>query len=805
MMKTVLEDLRFASRQVRRNPSFVATCLLILGLGIGASTAIFSAVYPILIEPLPYAHAGRIVMLWDVLEGARADVTFHTYSELAQRARSFESLAVLEAWQPALTGSSEPERLDGQSVSADYFRVLGVSPVLGRDLQTSDDRFRGPKVVILSDRLWRRRFDGDRNIIGHDVKLDDNLYTVLGVMPAGFDNVLSPSAEIWTPLQYDETNATNFDTREWGHHLRMIGRLRSAVSLEQGRRELEGIAHSPIAEFPRPRWAALTNGFIVDSLQREVTRGIRPALLAVLGAVLLLLVIAAVNVANLLLSRAVQRQGEFAVRAALGAAQPRLVRQLITESVFLAALGGALGLVVAFLGIRALVALSPPDLPRADAIGVNGAVLAFALCVSLLVGIAVGLIPALHVFGGNLQPGMQRGSGRTTGGHERTRRTLVVAEVALALVLLVAAGLLLHSLEQLFAVDPGFRTADLLTMQVQTSGHRFDNDAVRARFFEQSLEAVRHVPGVQAASYTSLLPLGGPQDGVYGAHFESSNSYDVFRYVVTPGYFEATGIPLLNGRLLSEGDNAHAPRVVLISESLAKKQFPGQDPIGKRLRVGPTDGPLRSIVGVVGDVKQTSLADSQSDAVYFTPDQSWFVDNTKSLIVRTSGDPASLASQVRKAIWSIDKDQPVVRVATMDDLLSESASQRRFSLIVFQAFALAALLLCATGIYGILAGSVSERTREIGIRSALGASPRNIVALVFREGMTLAIVGIAIGLGGAILASQTIATLLFAISRLDPVTYICVIALLLTVSGLACWVPARRAAQVDPSITLRSE
>jgi putative ABC transport system permease protein len=804
-MKTVVQDIRFAIRQARKNPGFVTAAVVILGLGIGASTAIFSAVNPILFEPLPYPQANRITMIWDIYQGARSDVTFHTYRELAERTRSFDSLAVMEMWQPAMSGQHEPERLDGQTVSAGYFRVLGIRPILGRDFQASDDQFKGPKNVIISDRLWRRRFDANPNIVGQQVKLDDVQYTVIGVMPAAFENVLAPSAEIWSPLQYDPSHITDHDSQEWGHHLHMIGRLPTGFSLNQARRELDVIARSPVPEFPRPRWAALHNGFIADSLQREVTRGIEPALLAVLGAVLLLLSISSVNVANLLLARGVQRQGEFAVRSALGATRITLVRQLLTESLLLAAFGGAFGIAVAQLVTRLLVALSPHDLPRVAAIGVDGMALAFAVGVTTLVGVAVGLVPALHVSRGNLQPGMQRASGRTSGRHEWTRRSLVVAEVALALVLMVSAGLLLHSLERLFAVDPGFETANLLTMQVQVSGHHYDDSAAAGRFFEQSLEAVRRVPGVIAAAYTSLLPLSGDRYGEYGAHFEDDHAYDVFRYIVTPGYFEVTGIPLRSGRLLNDDDKAGAPPAVLISESLAKKQFARQDPIGKRVHVGPINRPWYIVVGVVGDVKQTSLAEGQPDAVYIAAEQSWFVDQTKSLVVRTLGNPTALASQVRQAIWTVDKDQPVVRVATMDELLSATAAQRRFSLIVFQAFALTGLILCATGLYGVLAGAVSERTREIGIRSALGAAPGDILALVFRQGMALSVLGTAIGLIGAVAASRALANLLFGISSLDPLTYFGVIGLLLGVSAMACWVPARRAAKVDPSITLRAE
>jgi len=804
-MQTLSDDLRFALRQLRKNFGFTATAILILALGIGASTAIFSAANPILFEPLPYPQAGRIMMIWDTYEGSRSDVTFHTYRELADRNRSFETLAVMKAWQPAMTGPAQPVRLDGQSVTANYFRVLGVPPALGRDFQPGDDQLKGPKIVILSERLWRQRFNGDPTVVGRQIKLDDDLYTVIGVMPGGFENVLAPAAEVWSPMQYDAAHVTDYQTAEWGHHLHMVGRLRQDVSKELARRDLDAIARTPVPEFPRPRWASLSHGFIVDSLQREVTRGVKPALLAVLGAVLLLLLIACVNVTNLVLARGVQRRGEFAMRAALGAARRRLIRQMLTESLLLAVLGGALGMLVAQFGVRLLVALSPPELPRTGAIGVDGTVLASAIGVTTLVGLVVGLIPALQVLRSDLQPGVRQASQSTAGGHEWTRRTLAVAEVALALTLLVSAGLLLRSFERLFAVDPGFSASHLLTMQVQMSGHRFDGDGVRHRFFEQALEAVRQVPGVKATAFSSLLPLSGEQYGVYGAQFENKAAYDVFRYVVTPEYFEVTGIPLRRGRLLDVHDVAGSPPAVLISESLARSQFPNQDPIGQRVHVGPTNRPSYNVVGVVGDVKQTSLAESQPEAVYITPRQSWFADDAMSLVVRADGDAAALAPAVQKAIWSVDKDQPIVRVATMDNLLATSAAQRRFALIVFQAFAVVGLILAATGIYGVLAGSVSERTREIGIRSALGASPRDILALVFRQGLTLTGIGIVVGLMGAAIASGALITLLFGVSRLDPITYLGVIVLLLSVSGIACWVPARRAARVDPSITLRAE
>jgi putative ABC transport system permease protein len=633
-------------------------------------------------------------------------------------------------------------------------------------------------------------------------------------MPRGFEDVPAPSTEIWSAMQYDPGSIEDFKSTEWGHHLRLLGRMRAGVSLEGLRRDLSAIAHTPVPEFPRPRWAALDSGFMIDSLQADVTRAVKPALLAVLGAVLLLLAIASVNVTNLLLARGAQRQGEFAMRAALGASRPRLIRQLLTESLLLSLAGGTLGMVVAENGVRALVALSPPGLPRVGAIAVNGPVFAFAFAATTLIGLAVGVIPALHVSRGDLRGGLQRSSRQTAGGHQLTRRLLVVAEVSLAMVLLVSAGLLLHSLNRLFRVDPGFDPLHMLSMQVQTSGHKFDDSAsapgagaaARRRFFAQALDAVRRVPGVQSAAFTSLLPFTNPELSIYGAHFEKDRGgFDVFRYVVSPGYFETMEIPLVRGRLLNDHDIEGAAPVTVISESLARREFGGDNPIGQHVHIGPTDRPWFTIVGVVADVKQVSLADNQLDEVYITPAQSWFADDAMALAVRARGDAAALTPAVRKAIWSVDRDQPIVEVSTMESLVAETAAERRFALILFEAFGLVALVLAATGIYGVLSGSVTERMREIGVRSALGATRASILGLVLRQGMWLTALGMIAGLGFAVLASQALVTLLFGISRLDALTYAGVSALLSGVAGVACWIPAWRAAGVDPATTLRAE
>ena len=788
-------------------PGFVFLAVLTLALGIGATTAIISAVNPILFEPLPYPDSADIVTISDYgVNGAPLDVTFGTFRELAARSRSLEAITVMKAWQPTVTGVEEPERLNGQRVSAQYFHVLGVQPGIGRSFIRAEDLPGGPNVVILSDKLWRRRFNRDRTIIGRDIGLDQERYTVIGIMPSGFDNVLSPSAEVWTTLQYNP--ALSLQGREWGHHLRMVARVLPDASVSQAQREVNTIARTPLPEFTRAPWAALANGLRVNSLKADVTAAVRPALLAVLGAVALMLAIACVNVTNLILARGAQRRGEFALRAALGASQARMVRHLLTESLIVAALGGAVGMIVAEYGVRAFIALGPSTLPRLDAIRVDRFAFGFGVAVTTLVGIAVGLIPALSASATGLRSALQSGSAPASRNQHATRRVLVVAQVALALVLLVSAGLLIRSVQRLFSISPGFDPSHLLTMQVQTAAKPFDK-AESDRFFAQSLEQVRRVPGVRAAGFTGQLPLSG-ESSEYGVLFEklpdanAQGGLPAFRYSVSPGYLEAMDIPLRRGRLLDSHDDARAPFVALISESFARK-FPRGDLIGARIRIGSETMPWYTIVGIVGDVKQISLATDRADAVYVTPEQWAFADNPMSLVVRAVGDPEALVPAVRAAIWSVDKDQAIVRTATMHWLIATSASERRFTLFLFEAFSTVALLLAAIGIYGVLAASVAERTREIGVRSALGATRANIIALVLRQGFTMTVAGTILGIAGGFVASRGLLTLLFNTSRFDPLTYIGVVFLLIVVAVIACWIPAWRAARVNPVVALRAE
>ena len=799
---TVASDLRYGARSLRTSPGFTFVAVATLALGIGASTAIFSAVHPILFAPLPYPNADRLVA---VLENGRTgDTTFAMYLTLSQRARSFDALSAIRSWQPALTGFDVPERLDGQRVTAGYFKVLGVSPVMGRDFTAEDDVPGRTRIAIVADRLWRTRLGSDPAVLGRTLRLDDTPYIVVGVMPAAFQNAIAPDVQIWTPLQYDP--ALPFDGREWGHHLSAIARLGAGVAPAAAAAETNAIGGAMLDQW-RPNTYGPNTQFAVTPLGDALVSGVRPVLLAMAGAVLLVLAIACVNVTNLLLARGAHRRGEFALRAALGAGRARLVRQLLTESILLGGLSAAAGLAVALVAVRTLVAIAPAALPRAASIRVDGAVLIFALGVAGLAGLAFGLLPALEAAGSDPHRDMQEASQRTARPHGRARRLLVVAEVALAFVLLVGAGLLLRSVRELLAVPPGFAVADRLTLQVQLVGRRFTETGAATTLLGQALDEVRQVPGVAAAGFTSQLPLSGDRDE-YGARFladgtQPDTTFPAYRYAISDGYFAAIGTPILRGRAIDDRDRADAPLAAVISASLAAARFGTNDPLGRKVTIGPA-GPF-TVVGVAGDVRQASLASTDGNAVYINAQQWPFADRAYSLVIETRERPGPLAAGVEQAIWSVDKNQLIVRVATMEALVERSTAERRFAMVVFEGFAGAALTLAAIGIYGILAVGVSERTREIGVRSALGATHAQIVGLVLQQGAGLTVAGMLIGLAGAAVASRSLATLLFGISRLDPVTYVTVCALLAIVASAACAVPAWRAVRVDPSIALRAD
>ena len=804
-MTTLLIDLRFALRLLARQPGFTAVVALTLALGIGATTAIFSAVYPILFAPLPYPNADRVVMVWEKeRDGGRSNVGYGTFTDIREQNRSFGSAAVFGDWKPTLTTAAEPELLQGSRVSLEFLRTLGVAPSLGRDFIAEEDIRGSARVAILGHALWRSRFGGDSTIVGRSITLDGTPFMVVGVMAAGFADLLDPRAQLYTTLRYNAT--LPYACRDC-RHLRMLARLKPGISPAQEQGDLDVISKRLVADYPK---IYTTPGFLSPSLRDQITQGVRPALLAVLGAVALVLLIACVNVTNLLLARAGQREGEFALRTALGAGNRRLIRQLLTESLLLAGVGGVLGVGVALLGVQAIVALSPSDLPRVQAIAVDQPVLLFALFVTTAVGFAFGIVPAVHAARGDLHQNLQLSTRRATAGRRATRSALVVSEMALALVLLVGSGLLLRSMNRLFEVAPGFTPGGLLTLQVQTGGPNFEKNDATWAYYDRVLARVRAVPGVEQAGITSQLPLSGDFDA-YGIHLKDrptppSEEYpDAFRFSVSAGYLEAMRIPLLRGRTIQESDRTGQPPVALVSESFARRRWPGLDPIGQQMKVGDESGPWWTVVGVTGDVRQLSLSADVPNEVYL-PEKQWnWADGAMSFVVRTKGDPAALAPVLRRAIWSVDKDQPIVRVSTMERLVAATEAQRRFILVLFSAFAVVALALAAAGIYGVISGAVVERRREVGIRAALGASRTDIIGMVVRQGLAMATGGVAIGLLASMALARVIAGLLFGVTPFDAATYAAVAGVLALVAGVACAVPAWRAARVDPAVVLRAE
>jgi predicted permease len=812
VVETVVLDVRVALRRLRNAPAFTIAAATTLAIGIGASTAVFSAVAPILLEPLPFPHAAQLVTVMDRSPAGDANPpTLGSFQELRARSRSFATMAATDRWLPSLTQGGDLEQLEGQRVTAGYFQLFGAAPLLGRAFTSADDRPGGPRMVMISAALWQRRFGGDRSIVGRSVDVDGIPSLVVGIMPATFANVLSPNVQVWAPMQ--ETATADFASRAWGHHYQVVARLRPGATIDAATRETRTIGRTPLIAFPRPRWADMADGMVVRTLQDHIAGSVKPALFAIMGAVALLLLIASVNVTNLLLARGARRRPELAMRVALGAGRVRLLRQLLTESVVLALAGGVLGLGVARIGLDALLAASPPGLPRIDAIHLDGTAFVFALALTTLVGLIVGLVPAVRTLHADVTDGLRPGTRRSTAGKDSARGALVVVEVALALMLLVSAGLLLRSVRRLVSVPPGFDASHVMTMQVIAVGHEFRSDTARLQFLQQSLDAVRRVPGVSSAAFTSQLPLSGEVDG-YGYEWQSlpstRNGQDgsALRYEVTPDYFSAMHIALRRGRLLDASDRPGHGEAIIINASLSRRLFGDRDPIGERVRFGPEmggDRPWDDVVGVVGDVRQYSLAVPAPDAFYVVAGQWDWVDNTVTLVVRARGETVPLVPALKRAIWSVNAAVPIQRIRTMDALVAASAGQRQFVLLAIEVFAVAALLLAAVGLYGVISGGVTERLREIGIRSALGASPGDVIGGVVGRALALTGAGAVVGVAGALAATRLLGTLLFGVSRADPVSYVAGILVLCVVAVLAAWAPARRAARVDPTIALRAE
>jgi predicted permease len=800
---SLILDLRYAVRTLTRSPGFTLVAVLTLALGIGANSALFSVINAVLLRPLPFRDPGRLVTLWesDPRHGLeREPVSPSNYLDWRAQSRTLEDVAAYRYWGFVLTGGGEPERLAGARVSASLFPLLGVRLAAGRAFGADEDRFGSAAVAVISDALWRRRFGADPNVVGRSLTLNGGSYPIVGVLSP---DAKLPDADVWVPLALEPYALTQRGARS----LTVVARLRPGATLDQARAELHAIAGRTSQVFP----ASAGWDVAVIALKDRLVAGVRPTLFLLWTAVGFVLLIACANLANLMVARALAREHEMALRTVLGAGRSRLVRQLLTESVLVALAGGATGLLLAWLGVEALLRLNLSNLPRTSEIAVDGSVLAFTLALSIVTGLAFGLVPAWHAAAPD--PGRSlKESGRATDGVRLSafRSAAITAEVAIALVLLVGAGLLARSLARFQAVDPGFLTSHVLTMSVSLPDSRYGEGSQKAAFFGQLLDRVGRLPGVTAAGLVSHLPLAGrrlsadvrPERGV-----AESPALPVADYVsVTPGYFRAMGIPLLEGRQLSERDGPEAPPVVIISDVLARRLWPGASPVGQRVIVGSTigaDTTPREIVGVVGSVRASGLESDPGPAVYAPYAQNpW---PTMSVVVRSSADPVQLAAAARLQVLAVDAEQPVYNVRTLDDVLGASLAVRRVQMLLLGAFALAALALAAIGVYGVVAQAVRRRTHEIGVRVALGAQRRDVLKLIVGQGMRPVGIGVLAGGAAAVASGRLLRGLLFGVTPADPATFLAAALFLWLVALIACALPARRAANVDPVVALRSE
>lgn len=805
-METLLKDLRYGVRMLAKKPVFTLVVVAALALGIGANTAIFSVVNSLLLRPLPYRDPDRLVMVWMDNTRLKVDQDIHSYANYADyrdQNQSFEQLATFVGISVNLTGDGEPERVIGLAASRSLFEVAGVDPIIGRTFSPDEEVPGQDRVVVLGYGLWQRRFGGDASVLGQEISLSDVKRTVIGVMPPGFMFPHRDADEFWVPLAPD----ANRRNSRYGFGYYVVGRLKRDITLEQAKADMGAIAAHLAEQFPQ------LEGYGVNlvPLHLQIVGRVRPALLVLLGTVAFVLLIACANVANLLLARGAAREREIAIRAALGAGRSRLIRQLLTESVLIAVLGGAAGLLIANWGLKVLVALSPDDIPRRDQIGIDLRVLGFTLLISLVTGLVFGLVPSLQAsrldLNGSLKEG---GRGASGGGQSRLRSALVVFEVALSFVLLVGAGLMIRSFIRLHKVDLGFNPDHLVAMNFQLSRLKYQGRQ-SAQFFRQLVERVESLPGVEAAGgITAVFIEGLPNSSNFTIEgrppLPAAEQTEAPTDFVTPSYFRTMGIPLLRGRELSEQDGPDSQRVVIINNTFARRFWPTEDPVGKRFKFGDPDStaPWLTIVGIVGDMRRTGF-DSPVRCEAFLPYTQRQFNLFIELVVRTASDPRAIVGPVREIVTSIDPNQPISHVRTMDQVLGGMIAQRRLNTILFALFAGVALVLAAVGVYGVISYSVTQRTHEIGIRMALGAGRGEVLKLVVGNGMTLVGIGIGIGLISAAALTRLMVTLLYGVSPTDPVTFALISAVLAGVALVACLVPARRATKVDPMIALRYE
>jgi predicted permease len=810
LLETCLQDVRYAARTMRRNPGFFFVAVVTLALGIGANTAIFSVVRAVVLKPLPFAEPERLFNVFQQRlqdETAQTGWSYQNFEQLRRRNRVFSEMAGSQFHQLTLTGRGEPSVVNTSVVTSEMFSLLGEKPLLGRTLRPDDGVPGAQPVAVLSEALWRRAFGGDPAIVGSSIDLDKRSFAVVGIMPATFRFPVGGDAdELWIPLVQDPLFGS-WMPRRGGHWLRVTGRLRPGVTTVAAAAELTALGSRLAKDFPDEN-TGWTIGMI--PLQQLAVGNVKPALFVLLGAVALVLLIACANLASLLLARATSRAREIAVRTTLGARHGRLVRQLLTEAAVLGLIGGAVGIGVAYWGVQALTALLPQSVPRVNAIRIDHTVLAFAFGISILASCVFGLAPAFVAVNGDVQRGLREGGRSNTGSNGRARSVLAAGEIALAIVLLVAAGLLVRSFANLTAVRPGFDPQHTVKAEISLPQFQYSTPRQWIAFGDALLEGVRTEPGLANAALAVPMPLA---DGIVNLGFDivgdpppPAGGARLANYVsASPGYFHVMDIPLLAGRLFDEHDTLSAARVSVISNRMAQMYFPNRNPIGKRIAFGlpPDSGAAREIIGVVGDVRDVALGDAPGPMMYvpFAQSPLWGAG----VIVRSSLNAAAVAAAIRRQVARIDKDLPVSDVATMNDVIDASVAQPRFRTILLALFAAMALITAATGIFGVISYSVSCRTNEIGIRVALGASRAAIFRMISRETAALTLSGVAVGVPCALAASRLVAHMLFGVSAHDPTVLAAVIAALVAVAALAAYMPVRRAVRVDPMVALRHD
>ena len=802
-METLLRDVRYGVRTLFKNRGFTVVAILALALGIGANTAIFSVVNAVLLRPLPFEQPDQLVMVWEKrmqLGRIRNTVSPPDFNDWRAQNHVFEDMAAFTGQGFNLGASTQPERIQGAAISPSLFPILRAKPSLGRFFGSDEDKPASEPVVVIGSGLWQRSFASDPDIVGKTIKLNDKDHTVLGVMPAGF-TFPNRRSEVWVPLKLAPEDANN----RGGHSLTVVARMKPGVTLQEARVEMDSIAAQLEQQYPNPNTG---HGANVFPLYEEVVTGTRPALLVLLGAAGFVLLIACANVANLLFARSAARTREIAIRSALGAKRSRIIRQLLTESVLLALTGGIIGVLLALWGLDLLLAIGENSIPRVKEIKLDSWALGFSLVISIATGLLFGLVPALQVSKPDMNEALKEGSRSASGSIRRNkiRSLFVIAEVAICLVLLIGAGLMIKSFARLLGVSPGFNPDNVLSMNVALSGSRYGGPEQVAGFYKRSLDRLSEVPGVESAAATSGLPLAG---GLGSRYFRidgrppqpAGQGFNANINLTTPGYFHTMNIPFIDGRDFDEREAIKTPDSVIVNQEMAHRYWPDENPIGQRLAIG--DGPWRTVVGVVGNVKQSGL-DIETRPEMFWPYYQSPVPFT-TFVVRTSGDPEAATSSVRAAMQEIDKDLPLYGIKTVNEVISDSVAPRRLNMLLLGIFAGLAMVLAAVGIYGVISYSVSQRTREIGIRMALGASRTSVLKLVVGEGMILALNGVAIGVVASYFLTRLLGSLLFGVSTTDPFTFVAISLLLTGVSIVASLIPARRATRVDPMVALRYE